>query len=354
MNSPLPTAQTTISVPPVPVLVAGASSAVWLSPDGEIVRLTTAQAAERLAEQPAPIVCHAKSVAGRLSCKSFFGHDVLELFAFVRPAQFCVPTPGGLAAALTLDIPASLEDEALALVDVTRSLLAELAAQTSDAATVQVAHLMTRAGWAWGEAVEAALGNKQPPKDATAALAVWKQLSEWQEGPPPPPPGHLGVSATEARARLADLLGDHSEARPEQADYASAVATAFEPAADEDAVHLVLAEAGTGVGKTLGYIAPVSCWAEKNEGTVWLSTFTRNLQRQIDRELDRLYPVPALKAEKVVVRKGRENYLCLLNLEEATSRAALVPNERIALGLLSRWVLATRDGDMMGDRKSVV
>ena len=348
MNNPLPSAQSTIAVPAVPVLVAGASSAVWLSPDGEVARLTTAQAAERLAVDPAPIVCHAKALAGRLSCNSFFGHDVLELFAFVRPARFCVPTPGGLAAALSLESPANLEDEALVLVDAVRSLLAELAAQPVDPETGHIAHVMTRAGWAWGEAVEAALGNPPPPENPSAALAVWKRLNEWQEGPPPPAPGHLGVTAAEARTRLADLLGDNAEARPEQADYASAVTAAFEPAEDEDAVHVVLAEAGTGVGKTLGYIAPVSCWAEKNEGTVWLSTFTRNLQRQIDRELDKLYPAPALKAEKVVVRKGRENYLCLLNMEEAASRAALVPNERIALGLMSRWVAATRDGDMVG------
>ena len=80
---------------------------------------------------------------------------------------------------------------------------------------------------------------------------------------------------------------------------------------------VVLAEAGTGVGKTLGYIAPASLWAEKNGGAVWLSTYTRNLQRQLDGELDRLHPDPKDKADRVVIRKGRENYLCLLNLEDA-------------------------------------
>ena len=60
----------------------------------------------------------------------------------------------------------------------------------------------------------------------------------------------------------------------------------------------------------LGYIAPASLWAEKNHGPVWISTFTRNLQRQLDSELNRLYPDPGEKRRKVVVRKGRENYLC--------------------------------------------
>ena len=83
----------------------------------------------------------------------------------------------------------------------------------------------------------------------------------------------------------------------------------------------MLAEAGTGVGKTLGYIAPASLWAEKNQGAVWMSTYTRNLQSQIDGELDRLYPDPAQKRRRVVIRKGRENFLCLLNYEDA-ARAA--------------------------------
>ena len=43
---------------------------------------------------------------------------------------------------------------------------------------------------------------------------------------------------------------------------------------------------------------------------------------------------PALKADKVVIRKGRENYLCLLNLEEAVGRyPALRPPDAIAVGL---------------------
>ncbi|MGD1935885.1 MAG: hypothetical protein ACFB0Z_15530, partial [Candidatus Phaeomarinobacter sp.] len=56
------------------------------------------------------------------------------------------------------------------------------------------------------------------------------------------------------------------------------------------------------------------------------------------------------------MRKGRENYLCLLNYEEAAGRAAAgvsVPGAAgnpslIPLGLIARWIRATRDGDMLG------
>ena len=107
--------------------------------------------------------------------------------------------------------------------------------------------------------------------------------------------------------------------------------------------------AGTGVGKTLGYVAPASLWAERNEAPVWISTYTRNLQRQLDTELDRLYPDRALKRERIVVRKGRENYLCLLNYEEALNRSRLASGpDAVALGLVARWIEASRDGDMVG------
>src|SRR5467141_3972737 len=143
---------------------------------------------------------------------------------------------------------------------------------------------------------------------------------------PGPAPGNETGRPEEARSRLAALLGAAAEPRPQQADYAAAVAAAFAPRDQPDRPQAVLAEAGTGVGKTLGYIAPASLWAEQNQGAVWISTYTRNLQSQIAGELDRLYPEPVQKRRRVVIRKGRENFLCLLNYEDAvraaTARAA--------------------------------
>jgi Rad3-related DNA helicase len=87
--------------------------------------------------------------------------------------------------------------------------------------------------------------------------------------------------------------------------------------------HLLLAQAGTGIGKTLGYLAPASLWAEHSQGTVWVSTYTKNLQRQLRRESRRAWPETRADGSRpVVVRKGRENYLCLLNLEDALQGAS--------------------------------
>jgi ATP-dependent DNA helicase DinG len=137
--------------------------------------------------------------------------------------------------------------------------------------------------------------------------------------------------------------------RPEQAAYSAAASYAFGPREDSGAPRVTLVEAGTGTGKTLGYLAPASLWAEKNGPGLWISTYTRNLQRQIVQEMAYLYPDPAERAKKAVVRKGRENYLCLLNFEDAAKRTALAPGQRsVALGLMARWAQSGTDGDISG------
>jgi len=110
---------------------------------------------------------------------------------------------------------------------------------------------------------------------------------------------------------------------------------------------IALIEAGTGIGKTLAYLAPAALWAEGSGGTVWVSTFTKALQRQLDAESVRLFADPAERAKKIVIRKGRENYLCLLNLEDAM-QGAFAGRAAILAHLVGRWAAYSRDGDMVG------
>ena len=338
-----------ISVPQTPIVVAGLSRTVWLMPDGEITEIPIAEAAQRIVLEP-PVVCYRPGVARRLSIRRFEAFDVLELLAFVRPARFCLPTPAGIADALVLSHPESLEDAASTLYRAVNQLLTEVSTQSKDTDLVSTALGLAAAGWNWGPSVLTALGLQEPapaPNIIRNGLAIWERLPEWEDRAPPSPPAHAPVSAQEAEAQLEHLLGSGAEARPQQRIYTQSVTAAFAPPESVGEPNIVLAEAGTGVGKTLGYISPAGIWARRNGGTVWLSTYTKNLQRQIDQELDRMYPNPADKAEKAVVRKGRENYLCLLNFEEDASRAGL-GGGGIALGLMARWAMATRDGDMAG------
>jgi len=354
-----------IALPAIPALVVSAREACLLSADGELEILPHRQALAQIGSSPV-LVCHAPYVRARLGGAPLLTFDVLELFAFVHPATFCVPTPFGLAAALGLSPPNGFEDYPFTLTEAAAALLADLQKEprpvpgdkAAKADPLEIARVMGRSGegWGWTPFICAALGapyKPEMPVFTKLAMNVWKHLPEWSENAPPPPPAHHPVTGQESRDRLAQMLagsGGDAEARDQQQDYATHMTAAFAPAAEEGAPHLVLAEAGTGTGKTLGYLAPASVWAEKNDGPVWVSTYTKNLQRQISQELDRLYPDPDLKDKKVAVRKGRENYLCLLNLEDTVLGAALAktPEQTIAAGLMARWAAVSKDGDLQG------
>src|SRR5579863_7102098 len=118
-------------LPAAPVLVAGFAAAAWLDPTGEIALITPAEAARRVAAEK-PMLCHGPATAKRLGIERFAAYDLLELFAFVRPARFCLPTPRGLAEALGLAAPHGLEDEAASLHRSAAALLTELAAASPD------------------------------------------------------------------------------------------------------------------------------------------------------------------------------------------------------------------------------
>ncbi len=341
------------------VVLIGAGDITLLKPSGEIENMNAVKLGNHL--EPVPILCCFAPQLRKLDVNlNQPVLDILELFAFARPAQFCVPTPKGVLKALGIDDVTTDEDIAISLLEGMDRLLYDLKNDPykDKADPLLIAQVIGQRGkgWAWAPYICEALGVSYDPKmipDSKAAMRIWKHLPEWSEEAPPPPSSHHVVTGAEAEQKLDDLLsvsGAHVEARPAQKDYTRNMTHMFKPIEEEGEPNIILAEAGTGVGKTLGYLAPASVWAEKNEGAVWVSTYTKNLQRQIDQELYKLYPNETLRAHKTAIRKGRENYLCLLNLEEA-SAAALTsynPQQAVAAGLMVRWAAATKDGDLTG------
>jgi ATP-dependent DNA helicase DinG len=74
------------------------------------------------------LMLNAPLVASRLGYPDLSGLDLLELYAFVHPARFVVPTPKGLATALGLPQPAGDADVPLLLQQAAQALLATTAA----------------------------------------------------------------------------------------------------------------------------------------------------------------------------------------------------------------------------------
>ena len=327
---------------PHPALYAS-HGGIWIADNTGTRGIGRGEAIARAAQSPL-ILLNAPLVGQRLGYPELSGLDLLELFAFVHPARFVVPTVKGLAEALGGLPPV---DESAA-ASVLRVIAASLVGQTdkSDWAEREGAWTsaitLGRLGWPWGDIVGDVIAK---PKDAERWL--FAKLPEWEEKPPRPAPRTISVPPESALERLDDLTGAGAERRDGQRAYTEVATQAFEPRVRRDEPNMLLAEAGTGIGKTLAYLSPASLWADKAGGTVWISTYTKALQRQLDGETRRLFPDAAERKSKVVIRKGRENYLCLLNLEDAlqggfSGRAAILAH------LVARWASFSRDGDMVG------
>lgn len=317
-------------------------SGIWVAQASQIRQIGRGEAIRLAADTPL-LLLNAPLIAQRLGYAELSGLDVLELFAFLHPARFMVPTARGLAREVGLPEPISEAATAAFLGGAVAALLARTREDWPEREGAWTAlQGLTRLRWPWAAMLSDAV---EAPEQAERWL--FSRLPEWEEAATRPAPRSLTLADDAVQARLAELTGNGAETRPGQRAYATAASAAFAPRNHKAAPNLVLAEAGTGIGKTLGYLAPASLWAQAAGGPVWISTFTKTLQRQLAQESARVYPDAGERKARVVTRKGRENYACLLNLEEAlqggfTGRAAVLAQ------LVARWAAYTVDGDMVG------
>src|SRR5438309_9510265 len=132
------------------------------------------------------------------------------------------------------------------------------------------------------------------------------------------------------------------EFRPEQQEMAARVAQAL-----EEERHLVV-EAGTGVGKSLGYLVPSVLFALERHKKAIVSTHTINLQEQLLHKdipiLKKMLPVEFDAA----LMKGRQNYLCPRRLERAlqSAKELFTGPEASELQRLAEWASTTPDGSL--------
>jgi ATP-dependent DNA helicase DinG len=165
----------------------------------------------------------------------------------------------------------------------------------------------------------------------------------------------LVVQAFSADGALARAEPGYAQ-RDVQQQFALAVARAI------DVREALVAEAGTGVGKTYAYLVPVLLSGRR----ALVSTATKSLQDQLFlRDLPRLLQALGIPA-RVALLKGRSSYLCTHRLEQARQAGApggpaALP-DRFAVRALARietWANATRSGDLaeiegLDDRSPVI
>lgn len=133
------------------------------------------------------------------------------------------------------------------------------------------------------------------------------------------------------------------EDRPAQRDMARAIGSLY----NDGGVGLI--EAGTGVGKSLGYLVPALRWAALTGERTVVSTNTINLQEQLVGK-DLPFLAGALEGEQEVrfaLLKGWRNYLCLLRLEQAKLIGpSLLDDGSNGIDAISRWAAETADGSI--------
>ncbi|MFP4606168.1 MAG: ATP-dependent DNA helicase [Thiohalospira sp.] len=133
-------------------------------------------------------------------------------------------------------------------------------------------------------------------------------------------------------------LAEHIEGfnpRPAQQSLADAVGRTL------SAGGTLVAEAGTGTGKTFAYLAP----ALRQTGRVIISTGTRHLQDQLfGRDLPLVRRALGAPAD-VALLKGRSNYLCRHRLALARN-VERAPKPRARLEKVARWAETTSSGDL--------
>ena len=147
----------------------------------------------------------------------------------------------------------------------------------------------------------------------------------------------LAFSADGVMAKSKDF-----EYRPQQQTLAVAVAEAFVGHS------ALIAEAGTGVGKSLAYLLPAARYALETGRKAIISTHTINLQEQLIRK-DIPIVRKILKEDfPAVLLKGRGNYLCPLRLRRAREQAEdlFTSSEGDELKAIAKWAEATLDGTL--------
>ena len=131
--------------------------------------------------------------------------------------------------------------------------------------------------------------------------------------------------------RIADFVP-----RVQQQEMAQAIADAL------DDYSSLVAEAGTGTGKTYAYLVPALLSGKK----VIVSTGTKNLQDQIFiRDLPKVLSILGLRVP-VSILKGRNNYFCHYRFEQKQLDGRLTPQQHQDVFHIKQWLNTTRSGDV--------
>lgn len=170
---------------------------------------------------------------------------------------------------------------------------------------------------------------------------------------PPRPDGHTLNPRDEPQTLDGEIITDllqpggsfsrafpNYEYREQQVQMVSAVTDSF-----NQQQHLIV-EAGTGTGKSIGYLLPAAFWAQQNERCVVVSTNTINLQDQlVNKDLPQLQKLLPFDVRATVL-KGKRNYLCTRLFQQMRHSGPSNADEMALYARILLWLPETQSGDV--------
>ena len=266
--------------------------------------------------------------------------DALELLVFIDPTCKVAPSVKSIAKLLELKNPQTPEEEVIIIRKIIETLLKKV--DVSNDSLRQVFTYMSLKGWNWGEFLNnlfkidfKTLANQHIQEQKY--LATHKSLKKWDYNFFNDEYDTIKkVTPDNAQKTLEKIIEKKGgSVRDQQVEYTRVLAENFDIDITKEETNIALLQAPTGIGKTFGYLAPSLVFAKQNNIPVWISTFTKNLQQQVQESLADFEDV------KVALRKGRQNYLCLLKAQQLFDKEKSYFNGFIAL-----WIERTKDGDI--------
>lgn len=232
----------------------------------------------------------------------------------------------------TVDLFIALYNYALELPLTTLSEIVEAGQRLSWPETIFFQDALREAGRsAFGKRIEAPRKLFKPPKLGKEALN------------PKEEPDLIDVDVIAGMLRPG---GNFSRAFPDfeyraqQVQMVAAVAHAL-----NQHEHLIV-EAGTGTGKSVGYLLPAAFWSHTNERPVVISTNTINLQDQLIHkdlpELQKLLPFNL----RATILKGRRNYLCTRLFQQLRHSGPAIAAEMTVFARVLVWLPNSQHGDV--------
>jgi DNA polymerase-3 subunit epsilon/ATP-dependent DNA helicase DinG len=285
------------------------------------------------------------------------GLDTWELATILLPGL-----PGYSLGVLAERLGLGMVGQHRALADAERSgllfvRLTELAAQLPRAVLMEINRLPRESFWPLAAVFRDALVAAGITRGAAGPLGLEQLapnsplLQPTRQAEPLAPHDPLEPIAAEDLAAMLRPGGAFSRAfpgyefRPPQVHMLESVAQAFNQA------HHLMAEAGTGTGKSVAYLMPAIAYAVKNGTRAVVSTNTINLQDQLfKKDLPDLQRIlgdawgvePPFRA---ALLKGRSNYLCPRRFAALKARPNLSDEELRMIARVLVWLPTTATGD---------